>query len=203
MSKWITYRLEQLAEKIGIGPFGSSIKVDTFVSNGIPVISGGHLKGIRLEDNKFNFVSVEHADRLKNANVYRGDVVFTHAGNIGAVAYIPNTSKYERYILSQRQFYLRCDRSKLLPEYITYYFKSPEGQHKLLANASSVGVPSIAKPVTYLKSIELDIPEIEEQIEIVGILSSLDDRIELNQQMNQTMENIAQTVFLKHRKEEK
>lgn len=195
MSKRKKYRIEEIAEKVGIGPFGSSIKVDTFVEDGIPVISGMHLKGMRLEDKDFNFISIEHADKLKNANVKRGDVIFTHAGNIGAVAFIPENSKYDRYMLSQRQFYLRCNKEKLLPEYITYYFKSPLGQKQLLANASSVGVPSIARPVTNLRSIEIEIPDLKEQEEVTKILESLENKIELNQQMNETLEAIAQVIF--------
>jgi len=190
-----TYKIEQLAEKVGIGPFGSSIKVETFVDSGIPVISGAHLKGFRLEDGNYNFITEEHANKLINANVKRGDVIFTHAGNISSVAYIPSNSKYERYILSQRQFYLRCNTKLLLPEYITYYFKTPYGQKQLLANSSSVGVPSIAQPVTYLRSIEVSIPDIEEQRNVVEILTSLDDKIELNLQMNQTLEAMAEAIF--------
>lgn len=128
---WKQKKIEELAEKVGIGPFGSSIKVETFINKGMPVISGQHLRGTQLEDNEYNFISLEHADRLKNANVFRGDVIFTHAGNIGQVAFIPATSKYERYILSQRQFYMRCNHSKILPEFVVYYFKSHEGRHKL------------------------------------------------------------------------
>ncbi len=189
------YKIEEIIEKVGMGPFGSSIKVETFVADGIPVISGTHLKGTRLEDKDFNFISIEHADKLKNANVKRGDVIFTHAGNIGAVAFIPENSRYERYILSQRQFYLRCNKEKLLPEYITYYFKTPLGQRQLLANTSSVGVPSIAQPVTYLRSIEVEIPIIKEQEQVINILDALENKIELNLQMNQTLEAMAQALF--------
>ena len=130
-----------------MGPFGSSIKVSTFVDKGIPIISGEHLNNTKLSDGKYNFITPEHAEKLKNANVYRGDVIFTHAGNIGQVAYIPETSKYNRYVISQRQFYIRCNSNKAIPEFVTYFFKSPEGQHKLLANTSQSGVPSIAQPV--------------------------------------------------------
>jgi len=122
-------------------------------------------------------------------------VIFTHAGNIGSVAYIPESSKYKRYVLSQRQFYMRCDKERLLPEYITYFFKTELGKKKLLANSSSVGVPSIAQPVTYLKGIEIAIPRLEQQKKIVKILSSLDDKIELNLRMNKTLESIAQAIF--------
>jgi len=195
MKNWKTYKIGDLAEKIGMGPFGSSIKVDTFVNEGIPVISGTHLKGLRLIDRDFNFITLEHADKLISANVKRGDVIFTHAGNIGAVAYIPNNSMYDRYIYLKDNFYLRCDRSKLLPEFITYYFKTPFGQKQLLANSSSVGVPSIAQPVTYLRSIEIKLPTMEEQIELVNVLVTLDDKIDINTKMNETMGKMAFSIF--------
>ena len=136
--KWPYKRVEEIALKIAMGPFGSSIKVETFTDSGIPIISGQHLREAQVTDDEFNFITEAHADSLKNANVQRGDVIFTHAGNIGQVAFIPEDSAYQRYVISQRQFYLRCDTDLMLPEFITYYFKTPEGQHRLLANANNV-----------------------------------------------------------------
>ncbi len=178
-----------------MGPFGSSIKVETFTDTGIPIISGKHLREAELTDSEFNFITEEHADSLKNANVQRGDVIFTHAGNIGQVAFIPNHSKYQRYVISQRQFYLRCDTSLILPEFVVYYFKSPEGQHKLLANANQVGVPSIARPSSYLKTIEVPVPSIEEQQIVVRNIKALDAKIRANRRINQTLEAMAQAIF--------
>jgi type I restriction enzyme S subunit len=194
-NEWKRVTIGEVAERVAMGPFGSSIKVSTFVEKGIPVISGQHLRGSRLEDSEFNFVSEEHAGALKNANVFRGDVVFTHAGNIGQCAYIPATSKYSRYVLSQRQFYVRCDRSKVLPEFITCFFKSAEGRHALLANASQTGVPSIARPVTYVRTIEIPLPNLAEQKAIAAALGALDDKIELNRRMNATLEAMVRALF--------
>lgn len=193
--KWMSASIQELTEKVAMGPFGSSIKVETFVSQGVPVVSGQHLRGTRLADLDYNFISLEHADKLANANVKRGDVVFTHAGNIGQVAYIPESSKYKRYIISQRQFYLRPNTKKVLPEFIAYFFASADGQHKLLANASSSGVPSIAQPVSYLRTINMPVPPLSEQRAIVHILGTLDDKIELNRRMNETLEAIARALF--------
>ena len=194
--KWRDVITEDIAEKVAMGPFGSSIKVETFVPEGVPVISGQHLHGFRVDDVPgFNFISPEHAQRLANANVHRGDVVFTHAGNIGQVAYIPEDSQFEHYVISQRQFYLRCDRSKALPEFVALYFRSPEGQHQLLANTSQVGVPSIAQPVTYLRTIRIPLPPLSEQRAIAHVLGTLDDKIELNRRMNETLEAMARALF--------
>ena len=71
-SDWREVRIQDLAEKVAMGPFGSSIKVSTFVDAGVPVISGHHLHGIRLSDENFKFITEEHAERLKNSNVYPG-----------------------------------------------------------------------------------------------------------------------------------
>lgn len=195
MIEWPTALVEEVAEKVGMGPFGSSIKVSTFVDVGVPVISGQHLHGFRMSDDNFNFISPEHAERLSNANVFGGDVIFTHAGNIGQVAFIPAESQFERYVISQRQFYMRCDRDRILPEFVTYYFKSPQGQHDLLANTSSSGVPSIAQPVTYLRSLPIPVPPINVQEAIIEVLGALDDKIELNRRMNEALEKIARATF--------
>jgi type I restriction enzyme S subunit len=193
--EWQHKRIEEVAEKVAMGPFGSSIKVSTFVPDGIPVISGQHLHEARLQDTEYNFITPEHAQKLSNANVFRGDVIFTHAGNIGQVAFIPDDSRYERYIISQRQFYMRCEQQKIIPAFVTYYFKTPEGRHRLLANSSSSGVPSIVQPVTYLRSVMIPVPPLKEQQAIACILGTLDDKIELNRRLNRTLEYTARAIF--------
>ena len=195
ISEWKEYCLGDLAEKIAMGPFGSNIKVETFKDSGIPIISGMHLHGIRLIDNNFNYITKEHADKLISSNVYRHDVIFTHAGTIGQVSYIPDTSRFKRYIISQRQFYLRCNPKKLDYKYITYFFKSPLGQHLIDANTNQTGVPSIAQPVTFLKNAEVPIPPLAEQRAIAAVLSSLDDKIDLLHRQNKTLEAMAEALF--------
>ena len=150
---WDIVKTEDIALKICMGPFGSNIKVSTFVDSGVPVISGQHLKEILIIDGGNNFITLEHAEKLKNSAVYRKDIIFTHAGNIGQVSIIPDDSEYDDYIISQRQFYLRVNESKSSPYYLIHYFRSEQGQHALLSNASQVGVPSIARPSTHLRNI--------------------------------------------------
>src|SRR5699024_8898449 len=192
--EWPMFPIEDVAEKVGMGPFGSSIKVSTFVDSGIPIISGQHLNEATLTDTQNNFITEEHAAKIKSANVFRGDIVLTHAGNIGQVSYISDDSKFAKYVISQRQFYIRCDQDKVDPRFLTYYLRSPEGQHKILANRSSSGVPSIARPVTYIKTVTVPVPSLSEQHAVADILGTLDDKIELNRQMNHTLEAMARAI---------
>ena len=159
-----TVKIGDIAEKVAMGPFGSNIKVSTFVDEGVPIISGNHLRGFYLEELEFNYITEDHAERLKNSNVYANDIIFTHAGNIGQVAMIPKGSKYDRYVLSQRQFYLRCKTDLVVPEYVLFFFHSSEGQYELLSYANQTGVPSIAQPASNLKKIPIPLPSLEAQL---------------------------------------
>ncbi|WP_288619430.1 restriction endonuclease subunit S [uncultured Eubacterium sp.] len=163
-SEWPVATILDIAKKVAMGPFGSNIKVSTFVSEGVPVISGNHLRGYFLEEPEFNYITEEHAKKLKNSIVFPHDLIFTHAGNIGQVAMIPDGCKYDRYVLSQRQFYLRCDETKVLPEFLLMFFHSTVGQHELLSYANQTGVPSIAQPATNLKKIPFKCPPLQEQL---------------------------------------
>ncbi|MFH1244206.1 MAG: N-6 DNA methylase [bacterium] len=192
---WETERVENLAERVGIGPFGSSIKVETFVKTGIPIISGQHLNHFFLEDLDYNFITEEHARRLRNSIVKRGDIILTHAGNIGQVSFIPTSSKYKEYIISQRQFYIRCDASKIVPEFLTYYLRSPLGQHSLLSNRTQTGVPSISRPVTNIRNLLVPLPSIDEQKRIVQTIIAIDSLNDLNRKMNTTFEKIEKSLI--------
>src|SRR6202049_892419 len=88
-----------------------------------------------------------------------------------------------------------CDSTKLLPEFLYYWLSSPAGQHYLFSRVSQVGVPQLQTPLTSLRQAVLAVPPLLEQQTIVRILGTLDDKIELNQEMNETLEAIARTLF--------
>jgi type I restriction enzyme S subunit len=181
---------------ISMGPFGSNITVDNFISEGVPVIRGVNLNFDRFVDGEFVFVSEEKADQLKSSNCKSGDLVFTHRGTIGQVGLIPFKTKYERYIISQSGMKLTVDSRMVDPLFVFYFFKSRYGQFQLLKNESQVGVPSISTPLTSLKEIEIPVPPLIEQTSIASIFSSLDDKIDLLHRQNKTLEALAETLFM-------
>lgn len=194
---WSTVIINDIAEKVAMGPFGSNIKVSTFVSEGVPIISGNHLRGYFLEEPSFNYITEEHAQRLKNSLVYPKDIVFTHAGNIGQVAMIPDDCRYPMYVLSQRQFYLRCDTEKAIPEYVVLFFHSKQGQHELLSYASQTGVPSIAQPATNLKKIPLKLPPIDEQRQWLQVVSPIIKLYQSNVYENEHLSSMRDSLLPK------
>ena len=192
--KFDSYPIADLIEEIAMGPFGSNIKVDCFVDSGIPVLNGSNLEGFELKEDSFRFVTEEKADSLKRANAHRGDIVITHRGTLGQIVYIPSTSKYERYIISQSQFRIKCN-DKVMPEYLVYYFHTKLGQHKLLSNASQVGVPALARPSSTFQQIEVEIPSKAMQRKIVDIIGTLQLKIQNNQKINENLERQSFAFF--------
>ena len=192
--KYKTYKIKDLINEISMGPFGSNIKVECFVDSGIPVLNGSNLTGFALNDNSFRYVTPEKADSLGKANAYRGDIVITHRGTLGQIVFIPENSKHSRYVISQSQFRVKCNE-KILPEYLVYYFHTNAGQHKLLSNASQVGVPALARASTTFQTLEIDIPDITEQRKIVDLLETIREKIELNNAINNNLEQQAQAIY--------
>lgn len=187
--------LSSIIDKIAMGPFGSNIKVECFVEKGVPVLNGSNISGTRLSEDSFRYVTREKADSLGKANAHRGDIVVTHRGTLGQIAYIPNNSRHARYVISQSQFLFRCAVNKALPEFVVYYFHTYEGQQQILSNKSQVGVPALARPTSTFQMLTIPLPPLPEQKAIADTLSCLDDKIELNNRMNRTLEEMAQAVF--------
>ncbi len=178
-----------------IGPFGKALMADEYIASGVPVLRGVNVNRGRFHDDDFVFVSEETADRLAKFESFAGDVLLVHKGTLGQIGLMPSRRKYPRYIMGNSMLRVRCDPSKLMPEYLYYWLSSSAGQHYLFSRISQVGVPQLQRPLTTLREAELPVPGIPEQEDIVEILGSLDDKIELNRRMNRTLEAMARAIF--------
>ena len=192
--KYDSLPMSECIDEITMGPFGSNIKVECFTDRGIPVLNGSNVGGFRLTEDSFHYVTPEKAQSLGNAVAHRGDVVITHRGTLGQIAYIPNDSKYDAYVISQSQFRVRCN-SRLLPEYMVYYFHTPIGKHQLLSNASQVGVPALARPTSTFQKLIIDVPDIPTQKRIVGVIEALQKKIQTNEKENDNLLQQARVMF--------
>lgn len=193
--EWKHYKMDELIEEISMGPFGSDVKKEFYVDNGVPILNGSNLQGFKLQEDSFGYLTKEKADSLKKCNAHRGDIIVTHRGTLGQIVYVPVDSKYDRYVISQSQFRFRCKADLVDVQYLVYYFHTREGQYKILANASQVGVPALARATSTFRLIDIKLPPLDDQRRIASILSSLDQKIELNNKINADLEEMAQAIF--------
>ncbi len=188
-------KINELLKEISMGPFGSDIKVDNFVSEGTPVLNGLNLAGVKLIEDSFRYVTYEKAKTFKKAIAKRKDIVITHRGTLGQISFIPENSKFESYVISQSQFRVALDEELVDYRYFTYFFHTSEGQKRLLANKCHVGVPALAQATTNFRQVEIPLPDLPTQQKIASILSSLDAKIELNNRINAELEAMAKTLY--------
>jgi type I restriction enzyme S subunit len=199
MGEWQTVPFGSLGEYGGasfaLGPFGSKVTTKDYVSIGVPFIRGVNLASGRFRDDGFVFLGEATANEVKAAAVGPGDLVFTRKGTIGQVSMIPRNSRFPVYIISSSQMKARLDESKAVPEFYYYWFRSPQGQKSLLANASQVGVPSIANSLATLREISVPFPAQAEQRAVAEVLNALDDKVSHNEQVIGTVGEITRAIM--------
>ena len=174
---WDVLVLNSIIEEISMGPFGSDITVSNFVSTGVPVLNGNNVSQEKLIEKFENFVTPAKARSLKKAVAGRGDIVVTHRGTIGQVAYIPQDSNFEKYVVSQSQFRVRLS-SRVIPSWVVSYFHSHSGSKMLLEGKGHTGVPAIAQPTSTFRKLHIPVPTLGEQRAIAEALSDADALIE-------------------------
>jgi len=172
------------------GPFGSALKRNELESNGVPVYEQQHaIEGTR--EFRF-FINSEKYEELKRFTVRENDLIISCSGTVGRVSIIKSTDPVG--IISQALLILRPNVSLVTPKYLYYYFSSKEGYNSIASRSTGSVQVNIAKR-EIIESIELDVPPISDQKTITNILSTLDDKIELNKRMNKVLEQMAQAIF--------
>jgi type I restriction enzyme S subunit len=174
------------------GPFGSNLVSRDYTPYGVPVIRGENMGYGRWVDGEFVYVSPEKAGALSPNTARPGDLIFTQRGTLGQVAIVP-AHRFDRYIISQSQMKLTADPTQADVLFLYYFFSSPQQQDYIVRNAIQTGVPHTN--LEHLRTTPLRLPPLDEQRAIAHILGTLDDKIELNRRMNETLEAMARAIF--------
>jgi type I restriction enzyme S subunit len=133
----------------------------------------------------------------------KDDVLIAKDGSYLKHVFVSN-GKDEIVILSSIAI-LRPDLKKVYPYFLKYLFVDSKTKERVSGNyVSGAVIPRII--LRDFERIDLPLPPLPEQVSISSILSSLDAKIELNNKMNKTLEEIGQAIFRKwfvgERKEE-
>ena len=127
------------------GPFGSNLGRKDYVDEpGVPVIRGANLRvGGGFVDEGFVYVSAEKAETLASSSARAGDVVVTQRGTLGQVGLIPESTRFDEYVLSQSQMKFTADVERVDPLVIYMQLATPEGTRRIQDIATGSGVPHI------------------------------------------------------------
>ena len=176
---------------IQTGPFGSQLHKRDYVPVGTPIITVEHLGDNRITHGNVPRVSDHDRDRLSRYTLRRGDIVFSRVGSVDRRGLVREAE--EGWLFSGRCLRIRPDAKKVLPAYLSYYFGLPQFQEYIRSIAVGATMPSLNTQI--LSDVLIAYPAIPEQRAIAHVLGTLDDKIELNRRMNETLEEMARALF--------
>ncbi|MBW6503864.1 restriction endonuclease subunit S [bacterium] len=189
--EWHTVTVGDVASRVTKGTTPTTIG-GQFVEGGINFVKVESI----ADDGRIENQKLAHIDESTNALLSRSilchnDILFTIAGTIGRVALVPESILPAN--TNQAVAIVRPNIEIILPRFLYYVF----GDESRVRQAHTRIVQSVQANFSLgeLSSLEIPLPSLLEQHAIAHILGTLDDKIELNRRMNETLETIARALF--------
>lgn len=182
-------QLKTIAD-IQTGPFGSQLHKEDYVETGTPIVTVEHLGNRVFTEQNLPRVSDSDKARLIKYTLSTGDIVFSRVGSVDRCSYVDKS--HDGWMFSGRC--LRVRPTELVDSlYLYYYFCLEETKQFVRNIAVGATMPSINTKL--LGEVEIALPDLNNQKRIAAVLSSLDDKIENNQKLNDNLADFLQTVY--------
>ncbi|EOI3489647.1 restriction endonuclease subunit S [Cronobacter sakazakii] len=192
-ANWPLVRLGDYCLKVGSGATpkgGKSVYLD---AGQIALIRSQNVYNDTFKPDGLAYITVDAANKLKNVEVQSGDILLNITGDsVARLCLAPD--EYLPARVNQHVAIIRPDPNEFDSRFLRYFLVSPEQQELLLVIASA-GATRNALTKSHIESLEVCKPELAIQIWIANQLESLDKKIQLNHQINQTLEQMAQALF--------
>ena len=190
---WPATTLRAVCTKIGSGATPRGGK-DVYLQDGsYTLIRSQNVYNDGFHHDGLAFIDERHADELRNVEVFEGDVLLNITGDsVARVCQVVPDVLPAR--VNQHVAIIRPDSVNLDAGYLRYYLVTPEMQTLLLSWAGSGGTRN-ALTKGMIESLEISLPPLPKQRAIAHILGTLDDKIDLNRRMNETLEEMARALF--------
>ena len=178
--------------EIRTGPFGTQLKASEYVEQGTPVLNVKNLGYSTVVKSKLDQVGPSTIERLSMHILHCGDIVFGRKGAVDRHAYI--SGEEEGWMQGSDCIRVRVKTEKINSRYLSYYFLTPEHRTFMISMCSH-GTTMASLNQKILEMIEVPLPDRSVQDGIVSLLRMLDDKVELNQKINQNLQQQAFILF--------
>lgn len=199
MTEWQRYTIGELCDagvlNLQTGPFGTQLHSYDYAETGIPVIPTEAIRGRQIDHSVLPKISRAKAEQLKRHRLKIGDVLFARRGvqATGKIGFVREAE--DGFICGTGAIRLRVsdDKGQVLPAFLSWVLSNPMAVRWFKFHAIGATMPNLNEGI--IRSFTVDLPPLSEQRAIAHILGTLDDKIELNRRMNETLEAIARALF--------
>lgn len=196
-SGWSCVKLGDVADVLS----GYAFKTKDFVEEGIPVIKIKNIIPPTIDINDVQYVSEDlYRDKEKYSLKYDDILISMTGSNVNQIASAVGKIgrvklKNTKLLLNQRvgKLYI-TDKEKCDYDFLYYYLIQPEVRYNLAASAGGSANQANINP-NQIKDIDISLPSLQEQKQVAELLVTLDKKIELNNEMNKILEEMAQAIF--------
>lgn len=188
MSEWKEYKFLDLLidESISYG----IVQPGFHQHDGVPVIRVNNIKNGKILTDDILKVSKEIETKFNRTRLVGGELLITVVGSVGECAIVPNSLNGWNVARAVSVARIKTDFDT---RFIKYSFQADEIKHQLYGNTNDTVQPTLN--LSSLKEIVFPVPPLPEQTAIAEVLSSLDDKIDLLHRQNNTLEQMAETLF--------
>lgn len=181
--------VDDIVDRRGVTPkkLGSD-----FTTSGFRVISAKAIRArdVDLESDDPRFVDEPTIRKWMRTPILADDVILTSEAPLGEPAYIRRDVEW---CLGQRLFGIRTKKEHLHGRFLFYALQSPGVRHDLLSRATGTTAQGIRQ--SELRLVQVPVPDLAAQHATAKILGALDDKIDLNRRMSETLEAMARALF--------
>ena len=164
-----------------------------FFENGYCVfLNTGNITRNGFDFSKLDFITEEKDKSLRKGKVKSDDIILTTRGTVGNVALVTETIKYANMRINSGMVIIRSKKD-FTPLFLNTFFRSELFKKQALTNGSGSAQPQL--PISALKNISIPKLDKKTQDKIASVLSTLDEKIALNNQINVTLEQMAKTLY--------
>jgi len=177
------------------GPFGSQLHAHDYVDDGVPVVPTEAIRGRQIDHSVLPRITLAKAQELERHRLRSGDILFARRG-VQATGHIGCVREAEDgFICGTGAIRLRVDRrnDKVDPDYLSHVLADPVSVQWFKFHAIGATMPNLNEGI--IRSFPVSLPPIDEQRAIAHMLGTLDDKIELNRRMSETLEAMARGLF--------
>lgn len=146
-----------------------------------------------FEFSQKQFIAKEKDELLRKGKLERDDVVLTTRGTVGNIALYDKSILFNNVRINSGMIIIRCDQEKILPKYLYFVLKSGLFQDQVENFRSGSAQPQL--PIRDMQNMKLPLPSLEEQKDVINQIGTIDEKIGLNQKMNETLEQMGQALF--------
>lgn len=144
-----------------------------------------------IDSSIVQYITDEAAEKLERYKVKIRDIIISVVGTVGAIAQIDES--LDGAYLTENCDNLQVDESICLKDFLKYYLLSTDGSKEIIAN--TVGSTQPKLPIYGIENFNIKLPNIDNQKRIVKLLNSIDKKVELNNEINNNLQELAKSIY--------